>query len=946
MVMSLGIMEYVPVFYYVEAAGLTLSQLQSKFPHGKYWNHAGSSTNNPNGYTDTPCSHHGNSYCSRTDPSYSGGCGCNGFGGSIQCFGFANKCAYDVYGSLYTSWSQTTLSNLKPGDVIRYKNNGHSIFVTAVNGNTITYGDCNSDGHCKIMWNKIISKSTVASTLTAVYSAPYVLDNNVPDNPPTTATISIDKSEVKIGETFTLSLSSDSATRFYLSIFDADSGEKIIGERVSSTYKNAFLRAGHYSAYMTASNDNGRKDSNWIDFYVFGSPPTTANLSVDKTEITLGETVILSTSTDAYYTRIYTSMYFYDESNDGTLVYGGHIPYSFSYKPSKAGIYTAYVTASTHEGAKDSNWITFYVGKYNVKYDANGGSGAPSSQTKIYGKDLILSNTKPTRAGYTFIGWSTSNTATSATYQPGSSFKSNSNTTLYAVWKTGCEDNNHSYSYKLAKTPTTYKSGELTGTCAICSATTTVTMPQFSTTDYYYKVMKEATSTTTGTVRYTWKATRYGSYYFDVTTYGINYDANGGSGAPSLQTKTYGKDISLSDTKPIRAGYTFIGWSTNNNATSAVYQPGDNFTVNANTTLYAVWEKDCVNNNNSHSYSYKLAKTPTTLKSGELTGTCSNCSATITVTMPQFSTTDYNYEVIKEADCTSTGTVRYTWKATRYGNYYFDVTIPAIGHSYTSKVTVPTCTEKGYTTYTCACGYSYDASFSNAIGHRWDAGKITTNPTCTSFGERTYKCIICTTATSSEAVSALGHDFSESWTEDKKATCTEAGSKSHHCKREGCSGVADVTEIEAKGHVYIDTVTKESTCMETGITTYSCSCGDSYTESIEAKGHKWGEWVVTKLVTDTEDGEKQRTCEVCQEIETLSISKIGEVVNSVLPGDVNMDGQVNLIDAQLALKAALAITTLEEKQLQAADVDSKAGITLADAQMILKAALSIIKLEE
>lgn len=175
-IMVLSITTYIPQMKVSAVSKVTLSDLMNKFPAGKYWNHMGSSTNNPDGYTSTPCTHHGN--CSKNDTDYSGLCGCNSFGSSIQCFGFANKLAYDAYGSLYTSWGRTTLNNLKPGDVIRYKNNGHSIFVTNVSGDTITYGDCNSDNHCKIRWNATISKSTVASTLTAVYSAPSPLSTS------------------------------------------------------------------------------------------------------------------------------------------------------------------------------------------------------------------------------------------------------------------------------------------------------------------------------------------------------------------------------------------------------------------------------------------------------------------------------------------------------------------------------------------------------------------------------------------------------------------------------------------------------------------------------------------------------------------------------------------------------------------------------------------------
>lgn len=71
---------------------------------------------------------------------------------------------------------------------------------------------------------------------------------------------------------------------------------------------------------------------------------------------------------------------------------------------------------------------------YTVSYNANGGSGAPSSQTKYYGKSLTLSKTKPTRTGYSFQGWATSSSG-SVKYDPGDSYTANSGVTLYAVWK-------------------------------------------------------------------------------------------------------------------------------------------------------------------------------------------------------------------------------------------------------------------------------------------------------------------------------------------------------------------------------------------------------------------------------------------------------------------------------------------------------------------------------
>ena len=46
-------------------------------------------------------------------------------------------------------------------------------------------------------------------------------------------------------------------------------------------------------------------------------------------------------------------------------------------------------------------------------------------------------------------------------------------------------------------------------------------------------------------------------------------------------------------------------------------------------------------------------------------------------------------------------------------------------HSYTKKVTSPTCTQKGYTTYTCDCGDSYVEDEVAALGHSYSDGECT-----------------------------------------------------------------------------------------------------------------------------------------------------------------------------------------------------------------------------
>ncbi|MEE1085829.1 MAG: InlB B-repeat-containing protein [Schaedlerella sp.] len=71
---------------------------------------------------------------------------------------------------------------------------------------------------------------------------------------------------------------------------------------------------------------------------------------------------------------------------------------------------------------------------YLVTYNANGGSGAPASQTKYYGIDLILSSTIPTMKNHEFLGWAASKTAEIPEYLPGAKYTGNAALTLYAVW--------------------------------------------------------------------------------------------------------------------------------------------------------------------------------------------------------------------------------------------------------------------------------------------------------------------------------------------------------------------------------------------------------------------------------------------------------------------------------------------------------------------------------
>lgn len=155
----------------------TLDQLRSKYPAGKYWNHVGSSTNNPGGYTSTACTDH---YAKRADGTRGIGQYDNYYYGALgwatQCAGYAQQVASCYAGSDPQTWTKRTgtaaVNDLKTGDVVRYLNNGHSIFITKVEGENVWFSDCNYGNRCIIRWDVKTTKSAIKKTFTNVRVCP------------------------------------------------------------------------------------------------------------------------------------------------------------------------------------------------------------------------------------------------------------------------------------------------------------------------------------------------------------------------------------------------------------------------------------------------------------------------------------------------------------------------------------------------------------------------------------------------------------------------------------------------------------------------------------------------------------------------------------------------------------------------------------------------------
>lgn len=107
---------------------------------------------------------------------------------------------------------------------------------------------------------------------------------------------------------------------------------------------------------------------------------------------------------------------------------GKSLPISFS-AGINTGVNPSYIDAYGSDTLSARTW------QWTVSYNANGGTGAPSSQTKTYGQTLKLSTTKPTKKDYNFLGWGTSTESTTIEYEAGANYTNNAAITLYAIWE-------------------------------------------------------------------------------------------------------------------------------------------------------------------------------------------------------------------------------------------------------------------------------------------------------------------------------------------------------------------------------------------------------------------------------------------------------------------------------------------------------------------------------
>jgi uncharacterized repeat protein (TIGR02543 family) len=327
---------------------------------------------------------------------------------------------------------------------------------------------------------------------------------------------------------------------------------------------------------------------------------------------------------------------------------------------------------------------------YTVSYSANGGSGAPAAQTKTQNVSLTLSGVRPTRSGYNFLGWSTSSAATSASYQPGTAFTVNANTTLYAVWQAATVTitwNANGASIppvSVVKTP-----GTALGTLPVPARTNYTFAGWFTAASGGTQITASSVVPTVNTIYYArW-----------ISTVTITWNANGGSVSPTSAIKQVGTALGTLPT-PTRTGYTFNGWYTASSGGTKI--SASTAVPTGNATYYAQWAIKYVTvmwNSNGGSVSptsaskqegTALGTLPTPTRTGYTfngwyTASSGGAKISTSTIVPSSSVTYYAQWTAK--------TVTVTWNANG-GSASPTSTVKQVG---TTLGTLPTPTRTGYT---------------------------------------------------------------------------------------------------------------------------------------------------------------------------------------------------------------------------------------------------------
>lgn len=307
----------------------------------------------------------------------------------------------------------------------------------------------------------------------------------------------------------------------------------------------------------------------------------------------------------------------------------------------------------------------------------------------------------------------------------------------------------------------------------------------------------------------------------------------------------------------------------------------------------------------------KVTKEATCSETGVKTYTCSRCGGTKTEEIPK-TKHDYEEQIVKPATCISTGIANYICKNC---GQKIQRKLPITDHTRVVKnQKEATCGAAGYTgdVYCSVCNKKLESgkTIPKLSEHTWGEWTITNQPTCKTYGVKQRRCKVCNEL-DIETIAKTDHK----WILESTTPATCGIGEIQHYKCSVCGKTKDVTLDNPLSHAWDSgKVTKEPTCTETGIKTFTCTnCGTTREETINATGHlhketknqkaatctedgytgdvycsdcgtklesgtvinklghTWDNGVITKEATETEEGVKTYKCKTCGETKTESI---------------------------------------------------------------------------
>ncbi|MBO5323387.1 MAG: InlB B-repeat-containing protein, partial [Oscillospiraceae bacterium] len=374
----------------------------------------------------------------------------------------------------------------------------------------------------------------------------------------------------------------------------------------------------------------------------------------------------------------------------------------------------------------------------------------------------------------------------------------------------------------------------------------------------------------------------------------LNFDLHGGDSdkfnplTASVSANAGSSVVGMDTSKPTKTNATFLGWSLTENGEVLNIPANGIISLGATTTLHAIWQMNTVTITFLNWDGTEIKKVdvpygeipepevvPTKAEDDQYTYAFKGWDINGDGTADELVavTAGATYKAVFEA---TTKTYTVTWmgadgqvyktESVAYGGWVEGNVIPPktgytlIGWSLTKDgavVEIPQVT--GNVTYWPVYEpNTYTVTFKDVNGNVIESA---------GFGAE-YNATPVINVTTSKNPDASNHYTFAGWdsNEDGKVDVVVGGT---------ITVTGDVTlkpVFTSAGHNWGDgSVTTDPTCTTTGVKTYTCTCGQSKTETISATGHSYGDWVVTKDATCTEAGSKEQTCSACGDVKTEEI---------------------------------------------------------------------------